>query len=51
VVLAELNLTKEQGTVVQRALDRIVRERFGGRGRAVLTNPINIGIGTRWRPR
>jgi hypothetical protein len=46
-VLAELRLTPEQTAVVERALDRMVRERAGGRGPAVLTNPINIGIGTK----
>jgi ubiquinone/menaquinone biosynthesis C-methylase UbiE len=46
-VLAELNLTKEQGAVVRKALENMVRERSGGHGPAVLTNPINIGIGTK----
>jgi hypothetical protein len=32
--------------VVRQALDRMVRERSTGSGPAVLTNPINIGIGT-----
>jgi hypothetical protein len=47
MILAELDLTKEQTTVVQQALERLVRERSGGSGPAVLTNPINIGIGTK----
>jgi ubiquinone/menaquinone biosynthesis C-methylase UbiE len=47
MILAELNLTKEQTAVVQQALERLVRERSGGSGPAVLTNPINIGIGTK----
>jgi len=46
-VLAELSLTKEQRAVVQQALDHMVRKRSGGSGPAVLTNPINIGIGTK----
>ena len=46
-VLAEVNLTKKQAAVVQQALDRMVRERAGGSGTAVLTAPINIGIGTK----
>ena len=46
-VLAEVKLTKEQAAVVQQALDRMVRERAGGSGTAVLTAPINIGIGTK----
>ncbi len=47
MVLGELNLTKDQTAVVQQALDGMVRERAGGSGPAVLTNPINIGIGTK----
>ena len=47
MILAELNLTKEQTAVVQQALERLVRERSGGSGPAVLTNPINIGTGTK----
>jgi len=47
MILAELNLTKEQTAVVQQALERLIRERSGGSGPAVLTNPINIGIGTK----
>ena len=47
MILAELNLTKEQTAVVQQALERLIRERARGSGLAVLTNPINIGIGTK----
>ena len=47
MILAELNLKKEQTAVVQHALERLVCERSGGSGPAVLTNPINIGIGTK----
>ena len=47
MILAELNLTKEQTAVVQQALESMIRERSGGSGPAVLTNPINIGIGTK----
>ena len=47
MVLGDLNLTKEQTAMVQQALERLVRERSGGSGPAVLTNPINIGIGTK----
>jgi ubiquinone/menaquinone biosynthesis C-methylase UbiE len=47
MVLGELNLTKEQTTVVQQALEGMIRERSGGSGLAVLTNPINIGVGTK----
>ena len=41
------DLTKEQRAVVQQALDGMLRERSGGSGPAVLTNPVHIGIGTK----
>ena len=47
MVLGELNLTKEQTAMIQQALESMIRERSGGSGPAVLTNPINIGIGTK----
>ncbi len=47
IVLAELSLTNEQGAVVRQALDDMVSKRSGGSGPAVLTNPINIGTGTK----
>ena len=47
MVLAELSLTNEQKATVQQALDDMVRKRAGRSGPAVLTNPINIGIGTK----
>jgi hypothetical protein len=46
-VLKQVNLTKEQTAVVQQALDDMVRDRAGGSGPAVLTVPINIGVGTK----
>jgi len=46
-ILAELKLTEKQKPVIQKALDSMVRERSGGSGPAVLTNPINIGIATK----
>ena len=42
-----LNLTSDERGVIQQALEKLVRERAGGRGAAKLTNPINIGIGTK----
>jgi ubiquinone/menaquinone biosynthesis C-methylase UbiE len=39
-------LTEEQRAKVQQVLDGMLRERAGGDGPAVLTSPINIGIGT-----
>ncbi len=47
IVLAELSLTDEQKIVVREALDDMVSKRSGRSGPAVLTNPINIGIGTK----
>jgi ubiquinone/menaquinone biosynthesis C-methylase UbiE len=46
-ILADLDLTEEQTTSVQEALDGMVRERCAGNDPAVLTSPINIGIGTK----
>jgi SAM-dependent methyltransferase len=46
-ILAELDLTAEQTASVQEALDGKIRERSAGNGPAVLTSPINIGIGTK----
>ncbi len=46
-VLHSLALTDDERTVVQEALERLVRERAGGQGAAQLTNPINIGVGTK----
>ena len=47
MVLAELSLSNEQSAVARQALDDMVRKRSGGNGLAALTNPINIGIGTK----
>ncbi len=47
MVLAELNLTEEQTEMVRQALDDMIRKRAGVSGPAVLTNPINIGVGTK----
>ena len=46
-ILAELSLTSRQTAVVREALDDMLRERSGGNGPAVLTNPVNIGLGTK----
>lgn len=45
-VLDQLDLTADQRASVRRALEAMVRERAGGDGLAVLTNPVHIGIGT-----
>jgi ubiquinone/menaquinone biosynthesis C-methylase UbiE len=47
MVLGGLKLTSDERGVIQDALDRMVGERAEGSGVAVLTNPINIGIGTK----
>jgi ubiquinone/menaquinone biosynthesis C-methylase UbiE len=39
-------LTDRQRTNIVRVLDGMVRERSGGAGRAVLTAPLNVGVGT-----
>jgi ubiquinone/menaquinone biosynthesis C-methylase UbiE len=46
-VLGSLALTDPERSVVQDSLDRMVRERAGVIGTARLTNPINIGVGTK----
>jgi len=46
-VLGSLGLSSAERETVQGALDRLVRERAGSEGAARLTNPINIGTGTR----
>jgi hypothetical protein len=45
-ILAEPDLTRQQTALVREALDSMVRERSGESGPAVLTAPIDIGIGT-----
>jgi ubiquinone/menaquinone biosynthesis C-methylase UbiE len=41
------HLSEEQKADVRRVLDGMLRERSGGNGAAVLTNPVHIGIGTK----
>jgi ubiquinone/menaquinone biosynthesis C-methylase UbiE len=41
------DLTEEHEAAVQRALDRMLRERAGRSGPAILTDPNHIGIGTK----
>jgi hypothetical protein len=45
------DLREDQQTRLREILDGMLRERFGTNGRAVLTNAVNIGIGTKWSPR
>jgi hypothetical protein len=42
-----LNLTDHERAVVRQTLDKMAHERAGGSVVAKLTNPINIGIGTK----
>jgi ubiquinone/menaquinone biosynthesis C-methylase UbiE len=44
-----LQLDDAEHAEVRRSLDAMVRDRAAGEGPAVLTSPINIGIGTKWR--
>jgi ubiquinone/menaquinone biosynthesis C-methylase UbiE len=46
-VIAELGLTEEQQARLRQILDGMLRERAEGNGRAVLTNAVNIGVGTK----
>jgi pimeloyl-ACP methyl ester carboxylesterase/ubiquinone/menaquinone biosynthesis C-methylase UbiE len=46
-VLSSLSLTNDETAVVKQALEATVRRRAGSSGAAKLTNPINIGIGTK----
>ena len=46
-VLSELHLDAEGIGRVREALDRMIKERAGASGRAVLTSPVNIGVGTK----
>ena len=39
------DLTPEQQATMRQVLDRMIRERSGGHGPAVLTAPLNIGVG------
>ena len=47
VLLGSLNLTNDETAVVIQALQKMVRNRAGSSRAAKLTNPINIGIGTK----
>jgi hypothetical protein len=41
------DVSEDQQTRLRQVLDGMVRERAGANGRAVLTNAVNIGIGTK----
>ena len=42
-----LELTRSERDVVRKTLEKMVRERAGDGEAALLTNPVNIGIGTK----
>lgn len=44
-IFGDLGVSGGERVLIEAALDRPVRERAGGSGSAVLTNPINLGIG------
>jgi ubiquinone/menaquinone biosynthesis C-methylase UbiE len=46
-VLGSLSLTNDETGMVKQALEKMVRDRAGRSGAATLTNPINVGIGTK----
>lgn len=46
-ILGDLDVSGNERLTIEEALDRLVRERAGGSESAVLTNPINVGIGTK----
>ena len=41
------DLTEDQRTRLREVLDGMLRERADASGRAVLTNAVNVGIGTK----
>lgn len=47
MLLAGLDLAPDQLGVIRKAADDLIRERAGGADSAVLTNPLNIGVGRR----
>jgi ubiquinone/menaquinone biosynthesis C-methylase UbiE len=46
-VLSALDLTDAERHTIQQSLDRLVGERADGSGVARLTNPVNVGVGTK----
>jgi len=47
MLLGSLGLTEDERGMIQLTLNHMVRERAGGSDVAKLTNPINVGIGTK----
>jgi ubiquinone/menaquinone biosynthesis C-methylase UbiE len=48
-VLTDVHISREERSAIERALDGFVRERARSAPTAVLTSPINIGVGTKDR--
>ncbi len=46
-ILSSLNLSRAERATVRQALGELFHERAAGDGRAVLTNPVHIGTGTK----
>ena len=46
-VLSELNITDEQIEIIKQQLEQMIRERAGLNSTAILTDPVNIGFGTK----
>jgi ubiquinone/menaquinone biosynthesis C-methylase UbiE len=47
MVVADLDLTEDQQATLRQVLDGMLRERAGSNGQAVLTNAVNIAVGTK----
>jgi hypothetical protein len=45
VILSAVN--EDQRARLREVLDGMLRERAGADGRALLTNPVNVGVGTK----
>jgi hypothetical protein len=45
VILSAIN--EDQRARLREVLDGMLRERAGADGRALLTNPVNVGVGTK----
>jgi steroid delta-isomerase-like uncharacterized protein len=46
-VLLELNITNEQTEIIKQRLDQMIREHADSNNTAILTDPVNIGFGTK----
>ena len=46
-IFSELNITNEQTEIIKQRLDEMIRERAGKNMSAILTDPVNIGFGTK----